>query len=257
MLETRHSPATSSKCDYKEVVGSTAKWQAVFTPHFGDHHAQSRVAELRTHAQQLQDASTTPHTPQPYTRLQELQQVTHQLHATHPAPPAPDANLGVDVDRLLSDMMREKHVAGVFEPPNTKRVKRVKQLTPGTLVAIFSTTQIAFIARFLRLLTCDVQAADMPELERLGDNHPAFTTDFNKATHAHMSWLCSSKGDDCPTWHAHPFVEYDGSAYRTVQKISTIVYANLTLTKARTVSAKDARHIRSLLQNLPVAPDSD
>lgn len=210
---------------------------------------------MTAQAQRLQQAHDTPHTPQQYASLTQLHQVASNLQTVHPTPPLTDTStLGIDIDRLLGDLVRDTHVAGVFEPPNTRRVKRVKGLTPGSLVAVCSTTKIAWVARFLRLLTTDIsiQEGGLAELERLGDEHPAVTTDFNKATHAHLSWLNNSQGDDCETWFSYPFVEYDSFQFRTVQHISTIVYANVTLTNRRTVLAVDARHILELLKNLPM-----
>lgn len=254
LLKSRR-PEPSSKCEYTSVIASAPRWQTAFTRHFGDAAVSGRIAELTAQAERLQQAYDSQHTPQQYTPLVQLHKVAGNLQTAHPTPSLRETNtLGIEIDRLLGDLVREKHVAGVFEPPNTKRVKRVKQLTPGSLVAICSTTEIAWIARFLRLLTSDVTAQEggLAELERLGDEHPAVTTDFNKATHAHLSWLNNSQGDACKTWYSFPFHEYDSFEYRTVQSISTVVYANVTLTNRRTVLAVDARHIRELLKNLPV-----
>lgn len=260
LLRAAHTVAEpSSKCEYGAVLTSARRWQAAFARHLGDSVAEARFAELTAQAQRLQEAHDAQHTPQQYTPLVQLQDVAHTLQAVHPTPPLADTStLGIDIDRLLGNIVREKHVAGVFEPPNTRRVRRVKGLTPGSLVAICSTTEIAWVARFLRLLISDVTKQDggLAELERLGDEHPAVTDDFNKATHAHLSWLCNSQGDACKTWYSHPFVEYDSIDYRSVQLISTIVYANVTLTNKRTVLAVDARNIRELLKNLPMEEDN-
>lgn len=245
--------------DYHAVLNALASWKPILRAHTLDNpEADGKLAELEAHLRRIIALCEVPHplVPPTATLLTDLISTVEQLRArAAEAGQNPRTITDNELDKIVKEIVGDKVTAGVFQPPQAKRVKRNEELKPGELAAFTSPTPgVIWIGTLMHMLSTD--KVDVKELNKLGDKHPDVVTETAKCTHVYVHWYKASTNDNSKSWPKATWTRVTGKYAKAIVHVSSILYSGFTfVNRPSKLSAKTVSDIQFLMSTIPRIDD--